>query len=293
MASDSLVPLAQMLATLPDESVEGLLSAFDSVVRASDASLRSSAAQLLRDTADGCANPTRRERLLRAADDIAAGQPCAVAPIQYDTAVEVPEPPPADAVEEDEDDADPRMAEAPPQLPHMPVRHFFPGLVVRVAQDFHDVHGRVLCAQDLLKVFAYEAEGDGYRVSFLERTVPLGAGQADIIENAGNAWFQPVPTAGCLEDLAEVIDRRLEHAGDEDSELDDDEYEERLDCLDNLRRDVAECQEWLARNGERGSVPKCRSGRLAADLFGRDDIVTAWIELLFAAIPVCIGEIRR
>ena len=291
MASDALVPLAQMLATLPDESVEGLLSAFDAVVRVSDASLRSSAAQLLRDTAAGCPNPTRRERLMRAADDIAAGEPCAVAPVQYDTAVEVLVPPPADDVEEE--DADPHMEETPPQLPHIPVRHFFPGLVVRVAQDFHDVHGRVLCARDLLKVFAYEAEGDGYRVSFLERTVPLGSEQVDIIENAANAWFQPVPTAGCLEDLAEVIDRRLERAGDEDSDLDDDEYEARLDCLGDLRRDVAECQEWLARNGERGSVPKCRSGPLAANLFGRDDILTAWIELLFAAIPLCIGELHQ
>jgi hypothetical protein len=293
MGSAALVPLAQMLATLPDESVEGLLSAFDSVVQVSDPSLRSSSAQLLRDTAAGCANPTRRARLMRAADDIAAGQPCAVAPIQYDKAVDVPVPPPADDAEEEEEDDDPHMQEPPPQLPHLPVRHFFPGLLVRVAQDFHDVHGRVLCAQDLLKVFAYEAGGGGYRVSFLERTVPLGAAQADIIENAGNAWFQPVPAAGCLEDLAEVIDRRLERAGDEDSELDDDEYEERLERLDELRRDVAECQEWLARNGERGPAPKCRSGPLAADLFGRDDIVTAWIQLLFAAIPLCIGEIRQ
>jgi len=298
MASDALAPLAQMLATLPDESVEGLLSAFDSVVQVSDAALRPSAAEMLRDTAARCPNAARRERLMRAAGDVAAGQPCAVAPVQYDTAVEVPLPPPVEDVEEEEDDDDPFMEEPPPKLPHLPVRHFFPGLVVRVAKDFRDSHGRAVCAQDLLKVFAFEKDGDDYTVSFLERTVPLKTaveGHAEILENAGNAWFQPAPTVDCLDDLADLIDRRLEAAEEDDDEEDydddDDEGDDsRLESIDRVRGEVAGCREWLEKTGDRGSAPKCVSGKLAAGIFGRDDIVTAWIRLLFAAIAVCSGE---
>jgi hypothetical protein len=79
-SSDALAPLAQMLATLPDESVEGLLSTFGSVVQVLSPAVRPAAAQMLRESAAGCASATRRERLLRAAGDIAAGQVCAVPP---------------------------------------------------------------------------------------------------------------------------------------------------------------------------------------------------------------------
>lgn len=46
------------------------------------------------------------------------------------------------------------------------------------------------------------------------------AGHDAIIENAGNAWFQPVPTAGCREDLLEAIDLRMSQA-EEDDDNDD------------------------------------------------------------------------
>jgi len=293
MASDALAPLAQMLATLPDESVDGLLYAFDSAVQVSDASQRSSAAQLLRDTGSGCSNPARRERLLRAAGDVEAGRPCAAAPVQYDTAVEVPLPPPPAEVPEEDDD-DPYMEEAPPQLPHLPARYFFPGLVVRVGRDFSDIHGRAVCEQDLLKLFAIEKDGEEWTLSFLERTVPLSAAverHAAILENAGNAWFQPVPTVDCLDGLADLIDRRLEAAeGNGDFEDDDDEgADARQENIDELRGDVAECQEWLMQARGRGPTPACSSGELAVEIFREDDIATAWIRLFFAAIPVCMG----
>jgi hypothetical protein len=249
---------------------------------------------MLRVTAAACLNPTRRARLMRAAGDVAAGQPCAVAPVQYDTAVEVPLPPPTDMVaEEDEDDEDPYMEEPPPKLPHLPVRHFFPGLVVRVAQDFQDIHGRAVCEQDLLKLFAFEQDGEDYTLSFLERTVPLKTaveGHAEILENSGNAWFQPVPTADSLDDLADLIDRRLQAAEDDDEGNEDDEYETRLESIDTLRAEVADCRAWLEKTGERGAAPHCLSGKLATEIFGRDDIVTAWIRFLFAAILVCRDE---
>jgi hypothetical protein len=295
MASDALAPLAQMLATLPDESVEGLLFAFDSAVQVSDASQRAPAAQLLRDTGSSCSNPARRERLMRAAGDVEAGRPCAAAPVQYDKAVEVAlPPPPSDGVEEEDDD-DHYMEEAPPQLPHLPVRCFFPGLAVRVGRDFRDIHGRAVCEQDLLKLFAIEKDGEDNTLSFLERTVPLSAGvggHAEILENAGNAWFQPVPTVGCLEDLADLIDRRLEVAEENGNfEDDDDEGADAWqESIDELRGDIADCQEWLARSGERGPVPRCASRKLAVEIFEGDDIASAWIRLFFAAVPVAIDE---
>ena len=79
-----------MLASLPDESIEGLLYSFDAVVNVSEAAVRPTAAQLLRDSAAACASESRRDRLLRAAADIAAGQPCAAMPQQFNEAVVVP-----------------------------------------------------------------------------------------------------------------------------------------------------------------------------------------------------------
>jgi hypothetical protein len=61
-------------------------------------------------------------------------------------------------------------------------------------------------------VLAIEALEDGYTIVFLEQTVPLRAEHGEIMENAGNAWFQPVPSAECLEELAEAIDLHLEEA---------------------------------------------------------------------------------
>src|ERR1700742_857301 len=104
--TDALAPLAQMLTSLPDESIEGLLYSFDAVVNVSDAAVRPTAAQMLRDSAAGCASESRRDRLLRAAADVAAGQHCAAMPQQFTEPVVVPEPVVAvvDEVVVDQDD---------------------------------------------------------------------------------------------------------------------------------------------------------------------------------------------
>ena len=78
-----------------------------------------------------------------------------------------------------------------------------------------------MCSGDLLKVWALESTDDGCEVAFLERNVRLSAsvaGHEAIIENAGNAWFQPAPTAGCLEDLWEAISRFLSEVEEDDSD---------------------------------------------------------------------------
>ena len=73
----ALESIAQMLVDLPDEAVEGLLVTFDALLDVSGSELRPIAAEMLRARAAGCSNPTRRDRLLRAAGDVAAGHACA------------------------------------------------------------------------------------------------------------------------------------------------------------------------------------------------------------------------
>lgn len=146
-----------------------------------------------------------------------------------------------------------------------------------------------MCSGDLLKVWALESTDDGCEVAFLERNVRLSAsvaGHEAIIENAGNAWFQPAPTAGCLEDLWEAIDRFLSEVEEDDNSEDGE-----IESIEALREDVDECQNWLSQAGERGRAPGCRSGRLAAKVFGRGHAMTAWVPLLFAAVAVCMPDL--
>ncbi|MGC4055652.1 MAG: hypothetical protein QM757_43070 [Paludibaculum sp.] len=65
--------LAGLLTQLPDESVEGLLFAFDSATSGLDATQRASAAQLLLSAAGNCSDAARRDRLARAAEALAGG----------------------------------------------------------------------------------------------------------------------------------------------------------------------------------------------------------------------------
>jgi hypothetical protein len=73
----ALESIAQMLVSLPDEAVESLLVTFDALLDVSGFELRPIAAEMLRDRAAACPNPTRCGRLLRAAGDVAAGHACA------------------------------------------------------------------------------------------------------------------------------------------------------------------------------------------------------------------------
>jgi hypothetical protein len=120
---------------------------------------------------------------------------------------------------------------------------------------------------------------------FLERNVVLSEKTPVTIrriENARNAWFQPVPTAECIEDLVDAIEAAMNEAeSDEDSE--DDEW---IEGKEAIREDIEECKAWLSLSGERGPVPRSRNGRLAAKLFGRDHELAAWIPLLFACVAL-------
>ena len=75
-ATAALESIAGLMASLPDESVEGLLVTFDALAGVSDEGLRPAAGEILR-KAESCQNAARRHRLLSAAGAVAAGQPCA------------------------------------------------------------------------------------------------------------------------------------------------------------------------------------------------------------------------
>jgi hypothetical protein len=287
---------------MPDEAVEALLLTFDTLVNVSDSGARPFAAELLRQAAATAQSPGRRERLLKAAEEVAASQPCALTPDgltapqaaasqtmtkeQWERHVaEHPLPPPAappENFDDDEEEGDPEnppyMDEEPPKLPDLPVRFFFPGLVVRVARDFADAYGRAVCSADLIRLINCVHKGEEYAVTCLDRNIRLSEKQAEIIANSGNAWFQPVPKTDCLEDLLAAIEVRLGDA-EEDPEAD-------LDRIEEIREDIERCQAWLAESTPRGPAPRCQTGRAAARLFGPDHELSHWIRLLLAAVEV-------
>ena len=183
------------------------------------------------------------------------------------------------------------MDEEPPNLPDLPVRFFFPGLVVRVARDFADAYGRTVDSADLIRLINCVHEGGEFAVTCLDRNIRLSDSQAEIVANAGNAWFQPVPTTDCLEDLLAAIEDRLsfeeESHLDEDQEIEDEENEVAgPDRIEAIRDDLDRCEAWLAESTPRGRAPKCRTGQVATRLFGPDHELSHWIRLLFAAIEV-------
>ncbi len=193
--SGPLESIARYLVSLPDEAVEGLLATYDALVGVSAPEQRPVAADLLRRNAASAQDPARRDRLLRAADAVAAGQPSGHPPPSAATNVEwVVAAPPASVVEESEEDDSPYLEEEPPPLPHLPVRHFFNSLVFRVGRDFVDAGGRAVRSGELLNLLRVAPSEEGFDLTFPDRNICLG--DPAIIENADNAWFQPMPTDG-------------------------------------------------------------------------------------------------
>ena len=276
-----------------------MLVTFDALTSVADEAVRPIAAQLLRKAAEACDDLARWKRLLRAAEAIAAGKPCAITtaglaarqPAAVQTAAQAksdePPAPPGEETASHEDDGWPRMEEAPPPLPHLGVRHFFPELVVRVGRDFEDALGRPVCEGDVLKLLRAERAGGGYLLTFLECNIRLSAAHRDIIENAGNAWFQPVPSVACLEDLGDAIDVRLSEAAGQDSDGDYDDL--RIERINSIRGDCAMCRDWLARSHS-GPVPQPESGPLAGKVFGRTSDLAVWIPLFFAGVATAIPQ---
>jgi hypothetical protein len=192
---------------------------------------------------------------------------------------------PGPVADEDDDDDTPYMEEEPPKLPHLPVQYFFPGLVVRIGRAFEAAAFDCVCEGDVYHIEACSKSGGVWTLMCLEPNIRLSeSGHAEMIANAENAWFQPVPTPSCLEAVLEAIDDKLRSFEEED--LDDDV----IDSIDALREDIGNCERWLSRSGGTGRAPQYRKDSVAERVFGPDHELTFWIRLLFAAIPVCVPE---
>jgi len=277
----ALESIAKSLPGLPREAIESMLVTFDTLAGLGVESCRPDAARMLRDAAVLCPDPAGQERLLRAADSVAAGEPCARTPdgLTWQQAAAANTITMEQWRERGGDAAPPEEPAEPPALPHLRVRHFFPGLVVRVAREFSDVDGLHVPRGESMCFRSYRRSGrDEYTLSFRERNLRLGIGDAAhqaIVENAGNRWFQPVPSMECLQELWEIVDERLSEA-----DLDEPSSE----FVQPIVEDLEECQAWLFEEGERGPAPRCASGALAAEIFGDDSELAAWIPLLFAGV---------
>jgi hypothetical protein len=323
-STEPLKSIAGMLVTLADEAVEPLLVTFDALVDASDSSCRSEAAALLRARANDV-GASRAERPRAAADAVEAGHPAALTgdgltwreaaldagkiPVEEwqarAAAMSAEEQrtaraqyPPAEPVIPDQ---------APRRLPRLRVKHFFRGLVVRLRREVTDTEGRVAPAGQRLEFLSLWVEGPEdaavYHLDFAERSFRLDADPQDdrsIIDNGGNGWFQPVPEIDCLTSLWRLVDERLQQAEDALDDQDDDYDQLNGDMLLAIRTDVDDCGNWL--NGDvSGQMvqlgeplpeppeepPRPECAPVAAEYFGKDSDMYAWVNLLFSAIPHC------
>ncbi|HLJ50534.1 MAG TPA: hypothetical protein VKU01_31190 [Bryobacteraceae bacterium] len=274
-----------MIPGLPPEGVEAMLATFDTLVGMAGPTGRADGARILREVSAQCSDGVVRDRLLRAAATVEAGEVSAVVPavaqgitmeqwqaqggdpvwVEPESAVAGEEEDQEDEGPEDEDEY---MEMEPPPLPPLSLSQYFSGLVLRARQDFTDLGGRTICKGRLLRVFGCEQAEKGFRLSFLnERSLVVESGEL----------FSPVPSVGCLFSAWELIDRRLGEF-DEELSIDDDER------LDEIIADVDDCGEWLQVEGPRPAAPECSSGPLVARVFRRDRDLAAWIRFLFAGV---------
>jgi hypothetical protein len=290
----ALEQIAGLLSGLPDESFEGMLVFFDSLVATSDPAGRSAAADVLRKAAAGCSDTARRDRLLQAAAGVEEGQSAGSAAAvpegtfgvtqeEFD-ARQAASPPIPTPVDDDDGEETPYMEAEPPAVPHLPVRHFFPGLVVRIGRDFQDAMFSCFCSGNVYDIEDCSSTSGAWTLLCTDCRIRLtDAGQPEIIENAGNAWFQPVPTVACLLAVLEAIDNGLR---DFEEEASDDV----IASIDPLREDIGNCERWLTRTRGEGRAPQYRKAAVAERIFGADHELAAWIRWLFGAITVCVSD---
>jgi hypothetical protein len=93
---------------------------------------------------------------------------------------------------------EPALEPSPPVATNLSVYKFAAGLTVRVEQTFHDYDGQEIRAGEILHLrdtsyFPYEG---GFTLTFAEKVIRLASiddGNQLIIQNDGNAWFEPLP----------------------------------------------------------------------------------------------------
>lgn len=261
----SLEAIARVLPDVPDDVVENQLVTIDMFMGLIGEGWREPAAALLRDAAGRCAEPWRQERVLRAAEAVAKGESCALTP-EGRTWRQAAEAGPA-----------------PGAMPPMSRSDMFPGLVVRIGQTFRDYDGEEIPAGQILHFLRrdYFPYDDGHTLTFRERTIRLSGNvpaQDLVIENAGNAWFEPVPDIESLQSCWELIDQQW-------SGLDTSGIEHAAE----IRAEIDECGAWLRTPENRGPAPLCVTAPWAAAFSqGRTTYNLGFrIAFLFAGVRAC------
>ncbi|MEO7651992.1 MAG: hypothetical protein ABIZ80_16130 [Bryobacteraceae bacterium] len=207
---------------------------------------REPAAKLLRETAARCTGDFNRERILRAAEEVAAGRPCAFTPEGLTA---------AEAAKASTVGIDPQTALAP--LPHISVWDLFPGIVIRIVQDFEDFDRDKVHAGELLHLVekSYFAYDGGHTLAFEEKVIRLAEidpGTEPVIQNECNAYFEPAPDLDSLRRCWQWLHQRW-HLYDLTS----------VEQAAAIRAEIDACGEWLNRPGPRGAPPQCITGALA------------------------------
>jgi hypothetical protein len=191
----SLHLVADHLHEVPDEVVESQLVTYDMFIGLAAVPCRQPAAQLLREAATRCAGATRRDRLLRAAEAVEKGEPCAVTEqgLNWKQAAE------ANTLTEaaQQQQMSGEQSGVAVLLPHLSLWDMFPGLTVRIGMTFSDYDGEECKTGEILhfRNRDYFAKEEGFTLTFAEKVIRLCGlvpENGPMIDNQDNSYFEPV-----------------------------------------------------------------------------------------------------
>lgn len=276
--------VADHLHEVPDEVLESQLVTYDMFIGLSAVPCRQPAARLLRIAAAHCTDAQRRDRLIRASEDVEKSVPCAVTEqgLTWNQAAE------ASTITKTES----QKQMAPEQsefasLPHLSLWDMFPGMTVRIGTTFRDYDGTEHKAGEVLhfRKRDYFAKEGGFTLAFAEKEIRLSdlvPENAPMVENQGNAYFKPVAD---LESLRACWQRIHEQWNWIDKSS--------IPHAAGIGAELKACSRWLKQKTERGPAPVCVTPFLTPEAFPGVRPTTAvslayTINFLFAGIR-CMG----
>lgn len=265
--------IARTLPDVPEDTVESQLVTFDMFINLVGDYCREPAAKLLREAAARCPGDFHRERIVRAAEEVAAGRPCAFT-TEGLTA--------AEAAKASTVSIDAESAYSP--LRHVTVWDLFPGIVIRVMQDFEDFDRERIDAGELLHLVekSYFAYDGGHTLTFAEKVIRLAEidpATEPVIQNEGNAYFEPAPELDSLRRCWQWLDQHwdlYDLTGVEEAPA--------------IRAEIDSCGQWLNRDEPRGAPPQCITGafaEVALPNYGTTGGIAPRIAYLFAGMRIC------
>jgi hypothetical protein len=259
--------LAGQFPEMPTGVMEDLLVSFDRGLSFLGDDQRPWAAALLREAAARSSDEPKQRRLLKAADCVVAGEPCALTSAGL-TAGEV------------------AAAElVPPTLPHLSVWNLFPGLQIRVVQTFRDIDGQEIAVDQRLRLIDknYFFYDEGFTLRFEGRTIRIensGPPGSLIIANEGNAYFEPLADRQSLAACAGLVAEQWGWLKPQEAQ----------DAA-GIRDEIDRCIKWLDDAGGAGVAPRCVTAGNAAERFPNNREATTRdlalrIAFLFAGVQL-------